>query len=463
MQPTDRTYDTDRSQDTDRTDKMERKIKYKETSITWMPQIPAHWEILRIKNLFQEVDERSETGDEELLSVSQYTGVTLKRENLENEHDHLTHAASLIGYKKVNAGNLIINIMGAWNGRLGISLYDGITSPSYCVYRIKGNNNPFYFGYLFRTNLFISAFIKNSTGIGTGYLRLYTDKFFGIYSFVPPKDEQDLIVRYIKVKDAKIDRFIQKKQRVIELLKEQRQCIISKSFFTWEGTNRQKKSNNIDWVRSAIKRLVKIKITDGPHESPVFSEEGIPFVSAEASCDGKIDLTKKRCNISVERHKEYCLKAKPQKGDLLMVKSGSTTGKIAIVDFDEEFSIWSPLALIRPNELVSNVYLFYFLCSEYFQEQVKKNWSFGTQPNIGMGKIEQLKIFYPEAISEQHQIVSRIKAETAVIDIAITKAEKEIALVKEYKEAMILEAVTGKIVYLQKNNQTMQTLDTSYR
>ncbi len=164
----------------------------------WLGAFPEHWQVLRIKNLFQEMDNRSETGSEELLSVSHYTGVTLKRESLENEDDHISNAESLVGYKLVERQDLVINIMLAWNGSLGVSPYNGITSPAYCVYRIKGENNPEYFGYLFSTAMFKGEFRKNSTGIIDSRLRLYTDKFFGIFSVVPPKEEQAGIVQYIK-------------------------------------------------------------------------------------------------------------------------------------------------------------------------------------------------------------------------------------------------------------------------
>jgi type I restriction enzyme S subunit len=421
------------------------------TKTAWLGEFPAHWRLLRIKNLFQEMDSRSETGSEELLSVSHYTGVTLKRESLENEDDHLTNAESLVGYKLVAKNDLVINIMLAWNGSLGISPYNGITSPAYCVYRIKGDNNPEYFGYLFTTNLFKAEFRRHSTGIIDSRLRLYSDKFFSIFTVVPPKNEQDEIVQYIKAQEEKINLFIQKKQRFIELLKEQKLRVITLAV-TQGIKNEDVKNSQIDWLgdipksweRTALKRLVEIKITDGPHESPVFADEGIPFVSAEASVNGRIDLSRKRCDISKELHEEYCKKAKAEYGDILMVKSGSTTGKIAIVDFHDEFSIWSPLALIRPNKSINNEFLFYSLSSSYFQKQVQLNWSFGTQPNIGMGKIEQLVVLYPTSIEEQKQIVEHIKTETATIDTAISKAEREIELIREYKEAMISEAVMGK-------------------
>ncbi len=116
----------------------------------------------------------------------------------------------------------------AWNGSLGISKYNGITSPAYCVYRIKGDNNPNYFGYLFSTAFMKAEFRKKSFGIIDSRLRLYSDKFFSIPAPVPPKAEQDQIVAYIKEQSKKIKHFIKKKQTFIGLLKEQKQSVIDK-------------------------------------------------------------------------------------------------------------------------------------------------------------------------------------------------------------------------------------------
>lgn len=420
---------------------------------TWLGNYPAHWQVLRIKNIFSEIEDRSTSGNEELLSVSHYTGVTLKRDSLENEDDFISNAETLEGYKRVAKGDLVINIMLAWNGSLGISPFNGITSPAYCVYRAKENNNPEYFGYLFASNLLKTEFRKKSTGIIDSRLRLYSDKFFSIFSVVPPVEEQNQIVEYIKTQSQKINHFIAKKQQFIALLKEQRQSVINEA--VTKGINKKVKliDSGIKWLgnipenyqRTSLKRLVKVKITDGPHETPNFVEEGIPFVSAEGAFEGKIDLNKKRGFISEELHKEYCKKVKPQFGDIFIVKSGSTTGKTVIVDIEDEFNIWSPLALVRTNDLINNNFMLYSLQSEYFQKQVQQNWSFGTQPNIGMGVLERLVVIFPKSLSEQTQIVNHIKTETATIDTAIAKTLKEIELIKEYKEAMIAEAVMGKV------------------
>jgi type I restriction enzyme S subunit len=140
-----------------------------------------------------------------------------------------TNAKTLEGYKKVTKGDLVSNIMLAWNGSMGISPYDGITSPAYCVYRIKNGYNPNYFGYLFGTNLMKTEFRKKSTGIIDSRLRLYSDKFFSIFTVVPPLKEQNKIVAFIEAKTIVINHFISQKQKFIALLKEQRQSIINEA------------------------------------------------------------------------------------------------------------------------------------------------------------------------------------------------------------------------------------------
>jgi type I restriction enzyme S subunit len=195
------------------------------TGKEWLPDVPKHWQLIRVKNLLNEIDKRSLSGNEDLLSVSQYTGVTLRKDAFE-EGKEITNAKTLKGYKIVEQGDLVVNIMLAWNGCLGISPYYGITSPAYCVYRVKENYNPEYFGYLFSTALYKGEFRKRSTGIIESRLRLYSDAFFRIFCLVPPKKEQDEIVNLINSESLKITHFIQTKQRFIELLKEQRQSII---------------------------------------------------------------------------------------------------------------------------------------------------------------------------------------------------------------------------------------------
>ena len=136
-------------------------------------------------------------------------------------------------------------------------------------------------------------------------------------------------------------------------------------------------------------------ITDGPHTTPTLVDSGIPFLSAEAVFDGRIHCEKKRGYITEAFDAECCKKYKPQKDDVFMVKSGSTTGKVGYVDTEERFNIWSPLAAMRVNDHCSSRYLFHLLQSTSVQKQVKAKASHGSQPNLSMRALEQFEVPIP--------------------------------------------------------------------
>jgi type I restriction enzyme S subunit len=194
------------------------------------------------------------------------------------------------------------------------------------------------------------------------------------------------------------------------------------------------------WTVSAIKHIVSTPITDGPHETPDFPDEGVPFVSAEAIATGVIDFNKIRGFISEADHIRYSQKYRPQAGDIYMVKSGATTGITAIVETDREFNIWSPLAAIRCGEKAAPRFVLNFMRSKNFQEAVILNWSFGTQQNIGMGVIENLATVLPPML-EQTSIAALLDRETAKIDALVAEQQRLIELLKEKRQAVISHAV----------------------
>jgi type I restriction enzyme S subunit len=186
-------------------------------------QIPEHWNIERNKLIFREIDERSKTGQEELLTVSHITGITPRSEKEVN----MFLAESMEGYKLCSPDDLIINTMWAWMGALGISDYDGIVSPSYNVYRLNQEYIPKYLDLLYRTPAYICEITRYSKGVWTSRLRLYPDEFFEIYTVTPPLFEQQQIVEYIEREQNKIQILSEKLQVSIERLKEYRTALIS--------------------------------------------------------------------------------------------------------------------------------------------------------------------------------------------------------------------------------------------
>lgn len=210
------------------------------------------------------------------------------------------------------------------------------------------------------------------------------------------------------------------------------------------------KESGIDWIGQIpeewevrpIKNIVETPVTDGPHETPVLYETGIPFLSAEAVKDGILDFNYKRGYISLRDHERFKKKVSPKKDDIFIVKSGATTGNVGIVTTDEIFDIWSPLALIRSTKIVAiQKYIYFYLLSTIFKAQVEFNWSFGTQQNIGMGVIERIKVILPP-VSEQQKIVEVLDKKTAQLDKAKVLLEEQIQKLKDYRASLIYETVT---------------------
>lgn len=195
------------------------------------------------------------------------------------------------------------------------------------------------------------------------------------------------------------------------------------------------------WAVMSIKHIVSTPITDGPHETPNFVDEGIPFVSAEAVSSGNIDFSKIRGFITEADHRQYSQKYHPERGDIFMIKSGATTGITAIVETDIDFNIWSPLAVIRCGERSMPRFVLNFMRSKSFQEAVALNWSFGTQQNIGMGVIGDIAITVP-SIAEQQTIAVHLDRETTRIDGLVSKKTRFIGLLREKRQALITHAVT---------------------
>lgn len=186
---------------------------------------PEGWKVCRNRRIFEHVDGRSETGDEELLSVSHITGVTPRY----MKNVTMFEAESTVGYKLVAKNDLVINTMWAWMGALGISKYEGIVSPAYDVYcfRDLDSVNPMFFDCMYRTAAYVRLMKANSRGIWESRLRLYPEVFLRLSSLVPPRDIQDRLVGENRKKTAEADNLVERCNKAISLLQERRSALIT--------------------------------------------------------------------------------------------------------------------------------------------------------------------------------------------------------------------------------------------
>lgn len=202
---------------------LDRAAPSRPSGIDWLGNIPAHWEIERSRWLFTERDERSETGEEEMLTVSHITGVTPRSQKDVN----MFEAETTAGYKLCLAGDLAINTLWAWMGAMGTAPVDGIVSPAYNVYTPGPRMLPAYVDALVRIPVFAQEVTRYSKGVWSSRLRLYPEGFFETFWPVPPLDEQEQIVARIEEEHTKIDRLATATDRSIALLKERRSALIA--------------------------------------------------------------------------------------------------------------------------------------------------------------------------------------------------------------------------------------------
>ncbi len=423
---------------------MRRYTEYKDSGVPWIGEIPKDWEVKKLKYVASlSIDKKIPTNETYigLENIESFTGKYVG--TTETEIDGVS--------VKFNCGDILFGKLRPYLAKCYITEFSGLCSSEFLVLnKMKCSNK--YLQYLLLSPTVVDA--VNASTYGAKMPRA-SWSFIGQMHFpFPDISTQHIISDYLDHKTAAIDSLVEDKQKLIELLKEKRQAVISEAVTKGLDKNAKMKDSGIEWIgeipedweRTKLKNLLSIPITDGPHETPEILDEGIPFISAEAVKNLKIDFNLKRGYISLDNHLKYCKKCKPQYGDIFMIKSGATTGNVAMVETYDEFSIWSPLALIRNNpNIINNKYLFYCLQSRPFKLQVELFWSFGTQQNIGMGVLGNLYLSYPE-IDIQIDIVSYLNMKTAEIDNLVSNITEQIDKLKEYRQAIISEAVTGKVM-----------------
>lgn len=419
--------------------------EYKATGIQWLPKIPRHWDWSFLSQIADE--KKVKKPKNEMFPVMSLSyGRIIKKKNINsglvpNNYDN---------YQIISRGDIILRFTDLQNDhtslRTGLVTEKGIITSAYT--NIKPRINSSFLAYLLHAYDNLKIFY----GLGGGVRQSIGFKDVRYLQLpIPPREEQEQIVGFLDWKVSSINKLINLKQQEIFELKQS-----FSSFLTKELTGLSNTTN------IPLKRVFSVPMTDGPHETPKLEETGIPFVSAESAHDGRINLKDCRGYISVEQHKVFCKKVKPQRDDIFIVKSGSTTGKTVIVDFDEEFSIWSPLALIRCNDLAIPKYIFYFCTSELFQKQVRDKWSFGTQPNIGMNVLRDLRVLLPSIVDQNSFVLATDKYWKTVQDL-IKLIEQQITNLHDIKSSLIADVVTGQIdvrdVEIPDYEQVEKTLD----
>lgn len=427
---------------------------YKDSGIEWIGKIPQNWNVRKLFGLLKSIgsgttpkgNDSYYDGDIPWLNTGDLTDSYVNIIGKTVTDIAMTECSAL---KLFDKNSVVIAMYGATIGKLGIITFPTTTNQACCVMSCsKSLYNKYLFYVLYSARDYI---LTLSYGAGQPNISQETMKSFKLCC--PDVVEQQKIADYLDKKCGEIDRVIETEKLVIEKLKEYKQSVITEAVTKGLDKSVPLKDSGIEWIgkipqhwhRTKLKRVLSTPITDGPHETPELLDNGIPFLSAEAVKNNKLNFNFKRGFISQEEHIRFCKKCKPQLNDIFMIKSGATTGNVAIVETEDEFSIWSPLALIRVNaNTIFYKYMFYYLQSNNFRRQVELFWSYGTQQNIGMDVLGNLYVAYSNRIEEQQQIAEYLDKKCSEIDKAIGDKQQVIEKFTEYKKSLIYECVTGK-------------------
>lgn len=396
--------------------------RYKDSGVEWLGEVPHCWDVKKVKNIFHLIVEPAAKNNQcELLSV--YTDIGVKpRAELEERGNK---ASTTDGYWIVKKGDIVVNKLLAWMGAIGLSEYDGVTSPAYDILRPHQQINGKFFHYLFRTPLCLSEFKKNSRGIMDMRLRLYFEELGNIYIPFPSYPEQQKIAQFLDDKTAKIDQAVDLVEKQIALLKEHKQILIQNAVTRGLNPDVPLKDSGVEWIGKVqehweVKKIKAFaKINNGLDYKAVIAEEGYPVYGSGGQ-------------FAYANTYLY-------DGEAVLLGRKGTIDKPLYIN--DKFWTVDTMFYSVCNNKVSTKFFYYCCCSiipfQYYSTST-------ALPSMTQSDILNHKVTFP-SLKEQYQIADYLDKQTAKIDQAIALKTAHIEKLKEYKSVLINDVVTGKV------------------
>ena len=390
-------------------------------SMPWYGELPKRWKSKKISELFVERQTKVSDVDFAPLSVSKGGIVpqiaTVAKSNAGDNR------------KLVQQGDFVINSRSDRRGSSGISQYDGSVSLINIVLEPRREESGRFYHYLLRSHPFIEEYYRNGRGIVADLWTTRYSEMKTIYLPLPPRDEQDQIVRYLDWKVSRINKLINAKRRQIALLQEQKRAVINEA--VTRGSD--------GWCQFRIKAAAQIlrgKFSHRPRNDPAFYDGNYPFIqTGDVARAGKyIREYKQTLNES-----GFAVSKQFPKGTLTMTIAANI-GDVAILDFDACF----PDSIIGfiPHKGIDLEYLYYALFR--MKADFVKEAPVNTQGNLNIERVGAMTICIPN-IEKQREVVHEIENSAVKMDKLISKFNGEIALFTEYRTRLISDAVTGKL------------------
>jgi len=425
----------------------------RDSGLAWLGEIPAHWEIKRGKSYLEAIDQRSESGHEELLTVSSTRGVVPRR----SANVTMFKAKSYAGHKLCWPGDLVINSLWAWNGGLGVSQHHGIVSTAYGVYRARNSTevNPHYLHDLLRSSAFQWELQVRSKGVWISRLQLTDTAFLDAAIPMPPPVEQEAIARFLAWATNRLDRAIKAKRRIIALLNEQKQAIIHRAVTRGLDPSVPLKDSGVPWLGEIpehwelrpLGHAVRLQ-TGYPFASTGFVQvesgtrllRGVNVTPAHIRWD---EVVRWQRSIG-DGLDDYAL----QVGDVVLgldrpiIGPGVRATKIR--KDDTPSLLLQRVARLRSTDTLDSEFLLVLLRGRPFREYIAPIFTGVSVPHLSPQQIKNFRVALPP-LEEQRYIVAQLMEQTSELSTAISRLEGEITLLREYRTRLIADVVTGKL------------------
>ena len=426
---------------------MQRYESYKLSGIQWVEQIPSEWSTERAKWVFKRM-ERPVQPEDDVVTAFRDGQVTLRKNR---RTEGFTNAIHEHGYQGIRKGDLVIHAMDAFAGAIGVSDSDGKSTPVYaaCVPTTEFNANSYYYAYLVRY-MAHSGYIQSlSKGIRERSTDFRFSEFRELPLPIPPRNEQDRVVRFLDLKTAEIDTAIEKKERLIKLLQEQKGILINQAVTRGLNPNVPMRESGVDWIgevpahwQERRLKMLSSFITSGPRGwSEILTDEGAIFLqSGNLNNSLGVDIAKAH-RVVVPKGAE-AKRTRLMDNDIVICITGANTGRVAVADIDgQEAYINQHLSLIRLKE--SNPrFVAYSLSSQgrtYFHL-----CQYGLKEGLSLFNVANAPIVLPP-ISEQEKIISFLDQVVEQVDAAVAAVIRQCERLRELKSSVIAASVTGQI------------------
>lgn len=423
--------------------------EYRESGLPWLGPIPSHWEVQRNGRLFAQ---RVEIGFPELpiLEVSLKTGVRVRDMNNGGRKQVMSDRAK---YKRALKGDIAYNMMRMWQGAVGVPPVDGLVSPAYVVARPFSDVESRYFSYLFRTGAYMGEVDGYSRGIVKDRNRLYWEDFKRMPSCVPPLDEQRRIVNFLDWHGRLVQRYVRNRRELIDALNDRKQAIIDRLVTRGLDTSKGRRPSAVAWLGEVPEHWVIKPLKRWAYVNRL----ALPETTDPDYEFHYLDIGAVGIGLLLEQPVRMLFRNAPSRARRILRRGDTIISTVrtylkAVYFVADEVANWvasTGFAVLTPRDAVFPEFLSRVVLSSAFIDRVTAHSIGIAYPAIAESRLAAFHIAMPPSVAEQAQIVKRVERDTREIDQALERTRREIDLVRDYRERLISEVVTG-LVSVQK-------------